>query len=55
MAGRGNVGEYGGEDRFEQGKEQFKLSLKEWLGKQALSLEVAPQERERGRRTHQAN
>lgn len=46
LTGGGNVGEYVGEDGFEQGKEKFKLSF-EWLGKQALSLEVAPQERER--------
>lgn len=46
MTGGGNVGEYVGKDGFEQGKEKFKLSF-EWLGKQALSLEVAPQERER--------
>lgn len=53
MTGGGNVGEYV-EDGFEQGKEKFKLSF-EWLGKQALSLEVAPQERERGRKAHQIN
>lgn len=46
LTGGGNVGEYVGKDGFEQGKEKFKLSF-EWLGKQALSLEVAPQERER--------
>ena len=53
LTGGGNVGEYV-EDGFEQGKEKFKLSF-EWLGKQALSLEVAPQERERGRKAHQIN
>lgn len=47
---RGNIGEYVGEDRFEPGKERFKLSFKEWLGKLIISLEVTRWERKRGRK-----
>lgn len=52
LVGRDYIDEHIGEERFEQGKEQFRLRFKEWLGKQAISLEVGPQERERGRKPH---